>query len=389
MTRPDQENMVSVQKCGGYYYPDVKQAIIKMGKDILGGWETFIPSGAKILLKPNLLRPATAEQAVSPHPAVVRAVAEVCLDAGAGNIIIGDSPGYGTAQKVAAQCGILDVARDLGIKVIDFTESVSVPAPEDFLHRNFSIAREVAEADIIINLPKFKTHAMMTLTLAVKNLFGVFAGRQKARWHFQSGRNYNHFARLLMELAYTVKPAVSILDAITGMEGNGPGRGTPRAMGFLAASRDMVSLDRVAVEISGVNPERIYTLQAAREMGFNTDLEGIRVAGDSIAAVKIHDLKLAAHMAVEGPRFLRPLSWVVRRYATTRPSIDKSACKACGICMEACPAGSISQPAINEPVAISHETCISCFCCQELCPEGAITAKDALGVKLMQALGFG
>jgi len=383
-----QPKAVSLYHCADYTCPEVKAAVAKIGTDLRGGWSRIIRPGATVLIKPNLLKPALPEQAVSPHPAVVRAVAELCLEAGAGRIMIGDSPGIGSARKVAERCGLLAVARDLGIEVIEFAESVEIAAPQGFVHRSFRVARPVAEADIIVNLPKFKTHAMMVLTLAVKNLYGALVGKQKARWHFQSGRNYDHFARLLLELAYTIKPAISILDAVVGMQGNGPGNGSPRHLGFLAGSEDMLCLDRIATEISGIDPARIYTLQVAKSLGCDIELSHIPLAGDPLSMFKIADLEPAGPMSVEGPRMLRPLAWPLRRFMTTRPTLDRKACKGCGLCVQACPALSISQAEPHRPVSINQATCIRCFCCQELCPEGAIKAQDAVGVRILKALGW-
>jgi len=379
---------VAVRRCQDYSYPVVKQIVGTFADELRGGWRELIPAGATVLLKPNLLKPAFAHQAVSPHPAVVRAVAECCRDAGAGKIIIGDSPGFGTAEKVAGKCGIAGIADELGIEVVNFTDSVTVHTPKQFVHRFFTIAREAAEADVIINLPKFKTHAMMVLTLAVKNLYGVLVGRQKARWHFQSGRDYDHFARLLLELAHTVKPAFTVLDAVIGMEGNGPGSGTPRPLGFLAASVDMTALDRIAADIAGIDPESIYTLRVAAKMGYATDLKDITVLGDPPDSLRIDDLAPAAHMQVDGPAYIRPLTWLLRHVMTTKPSINAHACEGCGICITACPAHCIVQPLPDLPVKINHSACIRCFCCQELCPEGAISAVDAPGVKILKALKF-
>ncbi len=332
MALPQQDRTVAVRRCPSYDYVLVKEALVKLGEDSAGGWANSIPRGSKVLLKPNLLTPATAEQCVSPHPAVVRALVELCRDAGAASVAIGDSPGFGTAQKVAAKCGILDMARELGVEVVDFADSVTVPAPAGFHNRSFSIARDIIEADVVINLAKFKTHAMMVMTLAVKNMFGAFAGRQKAQWHLQSGRSQDHFARMLVELAYTVKPAISVLDAVIGMEGNGPSSGNPRKLGFLAASRDMVSLDRVACAIAGVAPDTVYIFKAAQELGLAADLEGIRLAGDPIEPLKITDLKPAALMHVEGPAYFRPFAGLLRRLLTAWPAVDASSCKGCGIC---------------------------------------------------------
>jgi uncharacterized protein (DUF362 family)/Pyruvate/2-oxoacid:ferredoxin oxidoreductase delta subunit len=377
---------VSLRRCSSYDDAAVSQAVAALGEDILGGWQRFIPKGARVLIKPNLLKPATPEQVVCPHPAVVRAIARACLDAGAGRVVIGDSPGLGSARRVAEKSGILQAALELGIEVVEFEDSVTLTTCEQFLHRQFTIAREVAEADIVINLPKFKTHAMMLLTLAVKNLYGVFVGKQKARWHFQCGRDYAHFARMLVELAYSVKPAVSILDAVIGMEGNGPGNGTPRQLGFLGASRDMLSLDLIAAEIAGMEPRRLYTLEAGRSIGFDVAREHITVLGDRVRDFAIQDLQPAARMQVEGPLLLRMLSGIVRRYVTTRPKVNRQRCRGCGICAQACPAQCIRCPQQGTPVTVDDARCIRCFCCQELCPEGAITAHDGPGVRLLKRL---
>jgi len=381
------QKTVSLKKIASYDYPAVKQALDEIIIRLSGGWQALVPTGARVLIKPNFLRPAPAEDVVSPNPAVVRAVVEGCLAAGAGKIIIGDSPGFGTAGKVAQACGVMQVARDFNIEVVDFNQSVTIDAPARFTHRHFEVAREAAEADVIINLPKFKTHAMMGLTLAVKNLYGVIVGRQKARWHYQSGQSHQHFARFLLELAYTLKPAISILDAVIGMEGNGPGRGTARRLGYLAASRDMISLDAVATHLAGFPVQQMYILPEAQRLGFETNPENITCIGDALAGLHINDLIPAKPMAVEGPTFLRPLSWIANKFVTTRPRVEEDKCCRCGICLEACPAHCMLLPD-KGPVLIDTKDCIRCFCCQELCPEGAIHAHDAFGVHLLRRWGL-
>jgi uncharacterized protein (DUF362 family)/NAD-dependent dihydropyrimidine dehydrogenase PreA subunit len=379
--------IVSIKKTPDYDFTGIKQTLDEVISGLPGGWQAIVPAGACVLIKPNFLKPAPAEAAVSPHPVVMRAVVEACLAAGAGKIVIGDSPGFGTAGKVAEACGIMQVARDYGIEVVDFSESVTIEAPPGFIHRRFEVAREAAEADVIINLPKFKTHAMMVLTLAVKNLYGVIVGRQKARWHFQSGREYHHFARFLLELAYTLKPAVSILDAVVGMQGNGPSSGEPRLLGYLAASRDMVSLDAVAAHLAGFSPQQVYTLAEAQRMNFAVDYQKIDCIGDPLDGLRINDLVPASQMAVEGPPFLRPLSWLLNRFVTTRPKVETGLCRRCGVCLEACPAQCMTLPG-KGPVKIDTQACIRCFCCQELCPEGALHAHDAFGVHVLRRLGL-
>ena len=386
MQKITQERTVAVRHCTSYDPGLVQEAVARLGRDIAGGWANIIPRGSRVLIKPNLLTAATAEQSVSPHPEVVRSLISECRSAGAASVTIGDSPGFGTAQKVAGKCGILAVANELGVEVINFEDSVTIATPEEFNNRSFTIARAVAEADLIINLAKFKTHAMMVMTLAVKNMFGAFAGKQKAQWHLQSGRKQEHFARMLVELAYAIKPAVSVLDAVIGMEGNGPGSGSPRKLGFLAASRDMLSLDRTACAITGVAPDSVYIFKAAEGLGLASDMAGIQLLGDSIEPLKITDLKPASLMHVEGPAYFRPVAGLLRSLLTTRPVVDPARCKGCGICLKACPAEAIAQPSPKSCVRINEGSCIRCYCCQELCPEGAISPQDAWGLRMIKKL---
>jgi uncharacterized protein (DUF362 family)/NAD-dependent dihydropyrimidine dehydrogenase PreA subunit len=382
----DQPQTVSLYKCTAYDNHTVKETIIKLGDAVSGGWPSIVPKGSKVLLKTNFLLPADAERAVTTHPVIVKAVAELCAELGARKIVIGDSPGFGSALKVASTCGIMDVARSLNIEVVNFSETKIVSTPQGFLHKNFAIAQEALESDVIINLPKFKTHAMMGLTMAVKNLFGMLVGKQKARWHLQSGRDYRHFARMLVELAYTVRPTFSILDAIVGMEGNGPSNGEPRNFNFLAASQDMNSLDRVATEIAGVSTDSVYTLRAAADMGFNIELKNITIIGDALHSIQQAPIKLASEQNLEHfITFPIPgMAWLLRTFFTTKPFINTERCSLCGRCVEVCPVGCMTQEE-QQPISIDHNRCIRCFCCQELCPGGAVTAKDAMALRLFKA----
>ena len=220
----------------------VRAAIVPL-LEPLGGMGAFVRPGERVLLKPNMLSVKSPEQAVTTHPAVVRVVAELVREAG-GQVLIGDSPGIGGFQRVADKSGIARAAAESGAELVEFNDTVDLPGSGTF--RRITLARAYWEADKIINLPKLKTHEMMTMTCAVKNLFGAVVGAEKAGWHLKAGTSREQFARLLLEIYLLKKPALNIVDAIVAMEGNGPGSGDPLQVGALIAGVNPVAVDVVA-----------------------------------------------------------------------------------------------------------------------------------------------
>jgi uncharacterized protein (DUF362 family) len=152
------------------------------------------------------------------------------------------------------------------------------------------------DADVVINLPKVKSHMQLTLTLGVKNLFGCVPGKMKAWWHMEAGKDVERFAQMLIETARTINPELTILDGIIGHEGNGPSAGEPKELGVLAAACDVFALDRVMVEILGVKPLDVPTVAAAIKSGLCSDLSAIEIVGDPIAKLQSRDWKLPATM---------------------------------------------------------------------------------------------
>ena len=206
----------------------------------LGGISHFVKPGQKVLIKPNLLAAKAPDKAVTTHPEIVRQTILLTQGAG-GKVTVGDSPGLGKAASVARKCGILDVVEETGASFATFEESVPITLDTGTFH-HLEVARESLEADVIINLPKLKTHQMMGYTGAVKNLFGLVVGMRKVRLHLQAGTDKAFFALMLLELAEYFSPALSIMDAVTGMEGNGPGNGDPVHLGALLASTHPIAL---------------------------------------------------------------------------------------------------------------------------------------------------
>jgi uncharacterized protein (DUF362 family) len=278
-----------LRSCGDYNHAAIKK-VVQSAVDALGGMGAFVKTGETVLLKPNMLAPAAPEKAVTTHPSVVRAVAEIVLEAG-GKPFIGDSPAVPGFNNLAKTSGLGRVAEELGIPIVELKDSAEYKQGEKKLFRILEISSKVMEADKIINLPKLKTHSQMFLTMGVKNVFGCVVCARKAQWHFKAGVDRMFFARMLVELYHAVAPDLTILDGVVGMEGDGPGTsGTPRDCGIIAASADAVALDRVVLELLGGKPEQFFVMQAAKEMGVGeTDLSAITVLGEPLDFYKVED----------------------------------------------------------------------------------------------------
>ena len=241
------------------------------------GVEKLIRPGDRVLIKPNLIAPRPAVDAVCTHPAMIRALAMIILDCG-GQPYIGDSPGYASLERCLADSGTQAVVDELGIKVVSFKTQVEVSRPENRILKRFQLAAPVLEFDRIINLPKLKTHGMMGLTLAVKNLFGCIPGYDKARWHLRSGHNRQLFTRILLDIYQTVKPDLHILDGVVGMEGEGPTHGQPVSFGILGASPDGIGLDYATARLIHY-PDSTPISREALDEGL-LDLKKLKVTSD-------------------------------------------------------------------------------------------------------------
>jgi uncharacterized protein (DUF362 family)/Pyruvate/2-oxoacid:ferredoxin oxidoreductase delta subunit len=369
---------VSIARCVDYD-PVKTFSAVKRAVDLLGGMSAFVKPGDSVLIKPNLLKARPAEAAVTTHPEVVRSVIRLVREAG-GEPMVGDSPGMGELRKVCEKTGILDVVNQEGAQLADPDEVVTVKSRGRF--QRFEISRRAHEADVIINLPKLKTHGMTTLTGAVKNLFGCVPGKRKVQWHFKSGVNHELFMTMLVELCALLRPGLTIMDAVIGMEGNGPGSGDPRPIGVVIAGQDPVAVDVVSSRVVGVAPERLPLIRAAAAAGFGeTRLERIRVIGETLSEVTIRHFRLPpqAHLEWKLPEWARRS---LKDALTTKPVINSRKCIQCGICQGHCPQGAIKSG--NKKLVIHYRNCIRCFCCQEFCPEGAITVGKGWALSLFR-----
>ncbi len=374
-----QKCRVTVSKVADYEPETLKSALVAL-LEPLGGMKAFVSKGERVLLKPNMLSAKNPSSAVTTHPAIVKAVADMALAEGC-MVMIGDSPGTGSFQRVAEISGIAAAARESGCALVPFDNVQELHG--DGIFKRINLASTYMAADKVINLPKLKTHEMMTMTCAVKNLFGAVTGKEKAVWHLKAGVSASHFARLLLEIYLAKKPALNIVDAVVAMEGDGPGSGDPVNVGRLLAGENPVAVDFVAARLVGIPPERLHIEREAAEMGLSgSRIEDIELLGIDEEIFSIRPFRLPE---ASGPQFGIPrfLAGRFRRYLTPLPVPDKKSCTLCGICLDACPPGAISVK--KEAIEIEAGLCISCWCCRKLCPHSAMKVRKSLLLKCVEA----
>jgi len=383
----ENEARVALRLCDDYRDDLVRGAVTSAVAD-LGGMGRFVEKGRKVLIKPNMLVARNASRMVTTHPAVMREVMSLVADAGA-SMVVGDSPAIGSAVSVARKSGLMEVAEHFGAQVINFREIRRPETPETCTYKILELAGEALGADVIINLPKVKTHGAMTLTAGVKNMFGCVVGKAKTQWHLKAGRDALAFARMLVDVYATTRPVLTVADGVWGMEGNGPNSGKVRKFGWIAASPDAVALDAVVAEVLRVPGERVYVLEAARQAGVGEpDVRNVRVLGDSISEARKASGTETEGIELPGEPLERSylgeiLRRMLKRSMTPEPVIDHDVCTRCGNCVNICPPQVMSMSDMRkkdkrgntQKVEIDRQGCIHCFCCQEICPEGAINVK--------------
>lgn len=352
----------------------------------LGGLEEFVRPGQQVLLKPNMLAGKPPENAVTTHPQIVRTMIRRVQNLGA-TALVGDSPGVGSPRQVARKCGLLDVIEETGAIFAPFAESVKISAAGSSTFHNLELARDILDADVIINLPKLKTHQMMGLTCAVKNLFGAVVGMRKPRLHLQAGSDKEFFALMLLELAGHIAPQLTVVDAVTAMEGDGPGSGEPAHIGALLASDSVVALDTVAIELLGLSDSDVWTQKVARKKELpGCRLEQIEILGPPLKSLRPEKFRPSKSTDVNfglPPVLLRPFKNAI----TAFPGPDEKLCDSCGLCVRHCPAEAMRIE--KGTLQIDYQRCIRCFCCQELCPKGALLTRQGLLLRLHQFLRRG
>ena len=322
--------------------------------------------GKKVLIKPNVLRTSEAREGIVTNPAVLSAVVEKVETMGPASIIVGDNPGlvsYGANEECFTKTGLMEAAKGHYQNIGNDSEKVAFnPA----FMSTVSVSRAVLDADIIISLPKFKTHGLTVMTGAIKNSYGILPGAQKAMLHKAAG-SPERFHEVIVEVFRLRVPDFFIVDAVVGMEGNGPASPELRDIGLILASDNAVAVDAVIATMMGCDPARLRFLQKAKEFGLGDyDLTAIKIIGE---LKRVQNFKLPS-MGGEAMLQNGPIQELLHTRTLLRPKADPDKCTGCGTCVDQCPVSALSL--VDTIPRVKADTCIACFCCQEMCPEKAI-----------------
>ena len=324
-------------------------------------------AGKKVVIKPNVLRASAMDEHIVTNPALLRAVIEKVEALSPRELVVGDNPGlfnYGDNENSFEKTGLMTAAKGYYKNLGDTTQHLAFNP--DFMPE-VGVSKVIMDADILISLPKFKTHGLTVITGAIKNSYGILPGAQKARLHQIAGTP-ERFHEVIVEIFRLRIPDLFIMDAVVGMEGNGPASPELREIGLILAADNGVAMDAVMARMMGVDPARLRFLQKAKAFGLG-DFDADRIAIDGEMRV-LPNFKLPplGGEALMGNKAIQEL---MNAKSQVKPKADPDLCTGCGACVDHCPVSALSM---SDALPVVHaETCIACFCCQEICPEKAMS----------------
>ncbi|MGB9616464.1 MAG: DUF362 domain-containing protein [Desulfomonilaceae bacterium] len=323
--------------------------------------------GKKVLIKPNVLRASKPDEGIVTHPAALRAVVEKVESMGPSEIVVGDNPGifsYGANEASFEQTGLMEAAKGYYRNIGE--DSLQVEFPSEFGPR-VSISRAVLDADVVISLPKFKTHGLTVITGAIKNSYGYLPGAQKAQLHRRAG-SPERFHDVIVDVFRLRVPDLFIVDAVVGMEGNGPACPDLRNIGLILASDNAVAVDAVIATMMGCDPGLLPFLRRAKALGLGDyDVSKLQIIGE----LKVLPGFKLPPLGGEAILSNKDIQSTMRAKTMLRPHVDPASCTGCGTCVEHCSVSALTMG--DATPVVDADTCITCFCCQEICPEKAIT----------------
>ncbi len=371
---------ISIVKCNTYEPAGVRESV-ERAINALGGAAKYIKPGMRVVLKPNLVMGLAPERAATTHPSIVAAMCDIITENGASATIL-DGPGNLHTPEVLKgiykNTGMMELAAKQGVEANLDISITEIDNPEAMYLKKLTVIKPLADADLVINLPKMKTHCQMIYTGAVKNLFGAIPGLLKMEYHFRMP-DYDKFADTLIDIFLSIKPALSIMDGVVGMDGDGPTAGRPVPMNLILASEDAFALDLTASFLMGVDFSKIPVLKRASERNlFDSNIDGHVYYGANPHESRLSGLRIPSRMSVGwvGGSIGKVLTKIMEPKITFKKS-----CIGCGYCSKICPAKAISI--VGKTPQIDRSICIKCFCCHELCPAAAIIVKRPWFLKLL------
>lgn len=366
-------SLVSLVRCSGYELISLRNAVSSALR-LLGGVEKFAKLGMTVLLKPNVMMPKPLGFPANTHPLFLQAVIDVLKETGC-EVIVGESSagsqaGVTFTKRALAISGVEEVCKKSGVRLINF--DLDAVVRKDIFNpivANIPLAKSVVEADLVVSLPKFKTHAFGNIiTGSIKNMYGTIPGQLKAEYHRLAPKPED-FYTIVRDIYRIVHPGLTIFDGIEAMAGNGPSAGAPMPLGLIIASADGVAADAVASELIHVPSTRVLTTRLADEAGLGMGrMENIEILGEKLEQAAPRHFKLPA-IAVPNPALYR----FILNMTKTIPVIDHKKCTLCKTCADSCPMKVIEEK--DGKMVMDRAGCIRCFCCSEVCPEHAISPK--------------
>jgi len=344
---------------------------LKKGLDNIGGLNSMIHSGDKVFIKINHLSPPSPpEKGIVTHPVFTEAVIILLKETGA-DITVGDDIEEDGEDGFKIS-GYREMCRRHGVRLVNLRQAgFAEKTCDGKILKNIYTSKIVAEADVIINLPKLKTHSLAVFTGGIKNMYGIIPAGQRRRFH-SDYLNPDEFAQMLVDIYLVVRPQLTIIDGVISMEGEGPGSGNIKNLGLILASRDGAALDAVAGGIIGLKPEDVLTTRYAGERGLGVcDLQNIDVVGEKFASLAATDFKLPAAGYRSAMKHIpHGIAKYILEQTSPRPRVKKKNCAACAKCVKACPTGAVTMD--GKTSAINDKICIRCMCCHEVCRFNAI-----------------
>ncbi|MFZ2055433.1 MAG: DUF362 domain-containing protein [Candidatus Aminicenantales bacterium] len=369
-----QRSRVAVVGCASYEAEPLSRAVRK-SLDLLGSLSSFLTRGMNVFVKINhLASQAPPERAICTHPLFVREVLRLLLDHG-GRAMVGDDVNFGRGDEFLTT-GFRRVCEELGVPLVNLRETGFVEVSlRGAVLKSVFIARPVLEADAVLNLPKLKTHSFTAFTGAVKNMYGVIPYGLRLEYHRRFPRN-DIFSRMLVDVFSAAPPRLTIMDAVVGMEGEGPSSGVPRKIGLIIAGRDAVAVDAVAARVAGYHPSAVFTTSAANARGLGVgDLQGIDILGEKIQNAEVKDFRPSSLATGMFSRWLPSFMYAyVSGQLILTPEIIPGKCNACLECIAICPAKTIRK--VRGKARVDKTGCIHCLCCHEVCIHRSIRLRQ-------------